>query len=135
MSWAQWSGGYTDPNSGDAIKAQDAGSTFNGSAISPTTTTTPRRRHDDDDHDARPTQHGYWLVGSDGGIFTFGAAQFYGSTGSLKLQRPIVGIAPTSEPHGLLARGFRRRHFRLRHWLLRLYPRPWLQPGRLRARQ
>jgi len=28
MSWAQWSGGYTDPNSGDAIKAQDAGSTY-----------------------------------------------------------------------------------------------------------
>jgi len=32
VSWAQWSGGYTDPNSGAAIKAQDAGSTFNGSA-------------------------------------------------------------------------------------------------------
>src|SRR6185437_11066365 len=25
-------------------------------------------------------QHGYWLVGSDGGIYTFGSAQFYGST-------------------------------------------------------
>ena len=29
-----------------------------------------------------PPSHGYWLVGSDGGIFTFGAAQFYGSTGA-----------------------------------------------------
>ena len=28
VSWAQWSGGYTDSNSGDAIKAQDAGSTL-----------------------------------------------------------------------------------------------------------
>jgi hypothetical protein len=26
-----------------------------------------------------PTGKGYWLVGSDGGIFTFGDAQFYGS--------------------------------------------------------
>jgi len=40
--------------------------------------------------------HGYWLVGSDGGIFSFGQAQFYGSTGSLHLQRPVVGIVPTS---------------------------------------
>ena len=44
--------------------------------------------------------HGYWLVGSDGGIFTFGSAQFYGSTGSLVLQRPVVGIAPTSDRAG-----------------------------------
>ncbi len=44
-------------------------------------------------------QHGYWLVGSDGGIFTFGAAQFFGSTGSLPLQRPVVGITPTTD-HG-----------------------------------
>ena len=27
------------------------------------------------------TSQGYWLVGSDGGIFTFGTAKFYGSTG------------------------------------------------------
>jgi len=45
-------------------------------------------------------QHGYWLVGSDGGIFTFGSAQFYGSTGSLQLQRPVVGIVPTADRGG-----------------------------------
>ncbi len=44
--------------------------------------------------------HGYWLVGSDGGIFSFGSAQFYGSTGSLKLQRPVVGITPTANDAG-----------------------------------
>jgi hypothetical protein len=44
--------------------------------------------------------HGYWLVGSDGGIFTFGSAQFYGSTGSLHLQRPVVGIVPTAAKSG-----------------------------------
>ena len=46
-----------------------------------------------------PTGAGYWLVGSDGGIFSFGQAQFYGSTGSLHLQRPVVGIVPTAN-HG-----------------------------------
>jgi len=47
-----------------------------------------------------PVTHGYWLVGSDGGIFTFGSASFYGSTGSLKLQRPVVGITPTKDRGG-----------------------------------
>ena len=46
------------------------------------------------------TDHGYWLVGADGGIFSFGSAQFHGSTGSLKLQRPVVGITPTSDRQG-----------------------------------
>jgi hypothetical protein len=43
---------------------------------------------------------GYWLVGSDGGIFTFGSAHFYGSTGGLTLQRPVVGISPTASKGG-----------------------------------
>ena len=45
-------------------------------------------------------QHGYWLVGSDGGIFTFGSALFHGSTGNLVLQRPVVGITPTANEDG-----------------------------------
>jgi hypothetical protein len=48
---------------------------------------------------AAPT-HGYWLVGSDGGIFSFGSAQFHGSTGALHLQRPVVGITPTGDRGG-----------------------------------
>ncbi len=44
--------------------------------------------------------HGYWLVGADGGIFTFGSATFQGSTGSLALQRPVVGISPTADRKG-----------------------------------
>ncbi len=44
--------------------------------------------------------YGYWLVGSDGGIFTFGSAQFYGSTGNITLQRPVVGISPTANKAG-----------------------------------
>ena len=49
---------------------------------------------------APPPSHGYWLVGSDGGIFSFGSAPFYGSTGSLVLQRPVVGIVPTKNDGG-----------------------------------
>ncbi len=48
---------------------------------------------------ATPDGQGYWLVASDGGIFTFGDANFYGSTGALHLNQPIVGMAPT--PDGL----------------------------------
>ena len=42
---------------------------------------------------------GYWLVASDGGVFTFGAVAYRGSTGGMRLNRPIVGMAST--PSGL----------------------------------
>ncbi len=35
---------------------------------------------------------GYWLVASDGGVFSYGDAQFWGSAGSMHLNAPIVGI-------------------------------------------
>jgi hypothetical protein len=47
-----------------------------------------------------PPPHGYWLVGSDGGIFSFGSAAFHGSTGALRLSRPVVGITPTADEAG-----------------------------------
>ena len=37
---------------------------------------------------------GYWLVASDGGVFSFGDAPFHGSTGGERLNAPIVGLAP-----------------------------------------
>ena len=37
---------------------------------------------------------GYWLVASDGGVFTFGNACFLGSMGGKHLNAPIVGIVP-----------------------------------------
>jgi hypothetical protein len=39
--------------------------------------------------------NGYWQVASDGGIFSFGDATFFGSAGSIKLNQPIVGMAAT----------------------------------------
>jgi hypothetical protein len=44
--------------------------------------------------------HGYWLVATDGGIFTFGDAQFVGSTGAIHLNQPIVGMAATPDGNG-----------------------------------
>ena len=49
---------------------------------------------------ATPSGHGYWLTASDGGIFTFGDAHFYGSTGAMHLNQPIVGMAATPSGHG-----------------------------------
>ncbi len=39
---------------------------------------------------------GYWLGAADGGIFSFGNAHFYGSMGGQPLNKPVVGMAPTS---------------------------------------
>jgi len=44
---------------------------------------------------ATPTGGGYWEVASDGGIFSFGNARFYGSMGGTPLNRPVVGMAAT----------------------------------------
>jgi len=51
-----------------------------------------------------PTGKGYWLVDSDGGVFTYGDATFYGSMGGKALAAPIVGIAvtPTGKGYALV---------------------------------
>jgi ribosomal protein L24E len=51
---------------------------------------------------ASPSGAGYWLVASDGGIFTFGSAHFYGSTGNLALNAPIVSMAATPSGAGYM---------------------------------
>jgi hypothetical protein len=43
---------------------------------------------------------GVWLVAGDGGIFSFGDAPFYGSTGNIRLNQPFVGIATTPSGGG-----------------------------------
>jgi hypothetical protein len=43
---------------------------------------------------------GYWTVASDGGIFTFGQRNFYGSTGAMRLNSPVVGMAATPDKLG-----------------------------------
>ena len=46
------------------------------------------------------TLPGYWLVASDGGLFAYGDARFYGSTGTITLNKPVVGMAATLTGHG-----------------------------------
>jgi len=41
-----------------------------------------------------------WLVASDGGVFNFGNAGFYGSAGSIALCKHFVGMAPTASNGG-----------------------------------
>ncbi len=43
---------------------------------------------------------GYWLDASDGGIFTYPNNLFQGSTGGLRLNQPMVGMAPSPDGQG-----------------------------------
>ncbi len=79
---------FFNPSSGSTSLVVNAAST-------PTPTPTPTQSPS-----PTATSHGYWLVGSDGGIFTFGSAPFYGSTGSLSLVRPVVGMTLTADKGG-----------------------------------
>jgi streptogramin lyase len=47
-----------------------------------------------------PPAGGYWLSATDGGIFNFGNAGFFGSTGAVNLNKPIVGMAATPSGKG-----------------------------------
>ncbi|HVA44735.1 MAG TPA: hypothetical protein VNF50_14730, partial [Acidimicrobiales bacterium] len=49
---------------------------------------------------ATPDGKGYWLVGADGGVFSFGDAGFYGSDGAAHLAGPMVGMAATPDGKG-----------------------------------
>jgi hypothetical protein len=50
--------------------------------------------------DTVPLGIGYRLYASDGGVFDFGDADFFGSTGGLSLHAPVAGAAPTSSGGG-----------------------------------
>ena len=66
-------------------------------AVPPTTTTTTTTPPTT----PPPTRSsGYWLVGSDGGVFAYGDVAFYGSGVGLHLDSPTVGMAPTTDGNG-----------------------------------
>ena len=46
------------------------------------------------------TGAGYYMLGSDGGVFSFGDAQFHGSTGNLVLNQPARGMVPDPDGSG-----------------------------------
>ena len=47
-----------------------------------------------------PSGKGYWLVAGDGGIFSFGDAQFFGSTGGIHLNSPVIGMFSAVDGQG-----------------------------------
>jgi arylsulfatase A-like enzyme len=47
-----------------------------------------------------PAADGLWLVAGDGGIFSHGTAAFYGSTGAIRLNQAVVGMAGTPSSAG-----------------------------------
>jgi hypothetical protein len=49
---------------------------------------------------ATPDGRGYWLLSSDGGVFSFGDARYYGSRGEMAHDVAMVGIAPTPDGKG-----------------------------------
>jgi N-acetylmuramoyl-L-alanine amidase len=49
---------------------------------------------------ADPAGAGFWMVGADGGVYSYDGAGFYGSAGGLTLNRPIVGLAATPDGGG-----------------------------------
>jgi parallel beta-helix repeat protein len=50
--------------------------------------------------DVPPAGSGYWEAASDGEVFSFGDAGFYGSMGSQHLNAPVVGLAPSLDQGG-----------------------------------
>ena len=69
-----------------------------------------------------PGGGGYWLAASDGGVFAFGDAAFFGSSGAQPLNQPIVGMASTPDGGGYWLVATRRRRVRLRRRrILRLH--------------
>src|ERR1700694_2248258 len=47
-----------------------------------------------------PSTQGLWMPASDGGVFAFGQAGFYGSMGGHPLNQPVVGMASTPDGRG-----------------------------------
>jgi hypothetical protein len=80
--------------SGSAAPANTSGASYLGSvALSPI-------RRAITGMASTPTGRGYWLAADDGGVFAFGDAHFWGSTGGIHLNRPIVDIAATPSGRG-----------------------------------
>jgi len=73
------------------LAASGSAQTFTVSSVTPPTPPTPPT--------PAPTQ-GYWMVATDGGIFNYGTAGFFGSAGGIHLNQPIVGMASTADGKG-----------------------------------
>jgi hypothetical protein len=75
-----------------ALVCNGVGATIQGSKLSGSVIATT--------NGGAPPGTGYYFVASDGGIFSYGSARFYGSTGNITLNKPVVGMAVDSTSGG-----------------------------------
>ena len=81
------SGGYWTVNGAGAVVSHGGATAFGSPVLSGIQLSRPIVAMA-----ATPDGKGYWLVASDGGIFTFGDAPFLGSTGGVVLNKPIEAM-------------------------------------------
>ncbi|MDQ3756444.1 MAG: hypothetical protein M3394_01150 [Actinomycetota bacterium] len=100
--WGHWLGWYGHFREDSSVC--NTNDSYNYRTMCPTIDASTNFAGDLTDGDKYPFrkayQQGYWLVASDGGIFTFGDARYFGSMGGTRLNQPMVGIAPTRTSAG-----------------------------------
>ncbi|HEX3565125.1 MAG TPA: Ig-like domain-containing protein, partial [Acidimicrobiales bacterium] len=82
---------YTEAGSHSIVGTYSGAAGFDSSSSDPLSETV---------NPVQPPTQGYWLVASDGGVFSFGTAGFFGSEGSKHLNAPVVGMASTADDNG-----------------------------------
>ncbi|MGH8976308.1 MAG: Calx-beta domain-containing protein, partial [Acidimicrobiia bacterium] len=86
------------PVRGDLLREEDE--TFTVTLFSPVNVLLDRAKAVGTIVDNEPEGQGYWFVASDGGIFAYADSKFYGSTGSVRLNQPVVGMSRTASGQG-----------------------------------
>ncbi len=97
--WNVWQ--YSDCGSISGIPGCVDVDVINGTSLTPYIAT-GTTHHLTNRVDIVPTTNGlgYWIAAADGGVFSFGNAQFYGSMGGQHLNAPIVGMAAKPQSDG-----------------------------------
>ena len=87
-----WNADYNDPPA-QAYLGCTQDKSFNGGGIFLVQSNPNSTGGEFDPDYSCPAHHGYYLAAGDGGIFPFGDAVGYGSTGNIRLNQPVVGMA------------------------------------------
>lgn len=99
--WASWQ--YSDVGRVSGIAGNVDLDVFNGSSaqlVSTMVATGSTGLYNRVGMAPTPDGQGYWIVASDGGVFSFGDANFYGSMGGQHLNAPMVGMAARPQGDG-----------------------------------
>ena len=96
--WDSWQ--YSDTGSVSGVPGNVDLDVFNGGSVSSLVATGNVALTNRKGMARTPDGAGYWIVASDGGVFSFGDAQFYGSMGGQHLNAPVVGMAARPQGDG-----------------------------------